>query len=138
MADVVGGGEAQGVALARKGKRIAADIVDLLFIPIIIGFVVAFLLLAASEPVRNTILIVINVFWMIFRDVVFSPGRKMVGIKLVSLTGGKVTIPQALIRNILLIIPFVLLVGYILETIMVLVKGERLEDGWAKARVVPA
>ena len=137
MADAVHG-EAASLALAPKGKRIASDIVDLLFIPIIIGFVIAFLLLAAPEPVRNTVLIAVNVAWMIFRDVVFSPGRKMVGIKLVSLSGGKITMPQALIRNILLIVPFVLLVGYILEAIMVIIKGERLEDGWAKARVVNA
>lgn len=136
MADVVGGGA--GLVLASKGKRIAADVVDLLFIPIIIGFVIAFLLIAVSEPVRNTVLIVVNVAWMLFRDLYFSPGRKMVGIKLVSLTGGKITASQAVIRNILLIVPFVLLVGYILETIMILVKGERLEDGWAKARVVNA
>lgn len=138
MADVVGG-SAGALALASKGKRIAADVIDLLLIPIAVGFLAALFLLAAPEAVRNTVLIIINVFWMIFRDVVFSPGRKMVGIKLVSLTsGGKVTVPQALIRNILLIIPFVLLVGYILETVMIAVKGERLEDGWAKARVVPA
>ena len=136
MADVVGGGA--GLTLASKGKRIASDVVDLLFIPIIIGFVIAFLLIAVSEPVRNTVLIIVNVAWMLFRDLYFSPGRKMVGIKLVSLTGGKITASQAVIRNILLIVPFVLLVGYILETIMVLVKGERLEDGWAKARVVNA
>ena len=136
MADVVGGGA--GLVLASKGKRIASDVVDLLFIPIIIGFVIAFLLIAVSEPVRNTVLIVVNVAWMLFRDLYFSPGRKMVGIKLVSLNGGKITASQAVIRNILLIVPFVLLVGYILETIMVLVKGERLEDGWAKARVVNA
>ncbi len=136
MADVVGGGA--GLVLASKGKRIASDVVDLLFIPIIIGFVIAFLLIAVSEPVRNTVLIVVNVAWMLFRYLYFSPGRKMVGIKLVSLNGGKITASQAVIRNILLIVPFVLLVGYILETIMVLVKGERLEDGWAKARVVNA
>lgn len=134
MADVRG--EGAGLQLASKGKRIASDIVDLLFIPIIIGFLVAFILITAAEPVRNTVLIIINVVWMLFRDLVFSPGRKMVGIKLVSLNGEKVTVGQALIRNILLIIPFVLLVGYILETVMVLVKGERLEDGWAKARVI--
>ncbi|MBI4972058.1 MAG: RDD family protein [Candidatus Omnitrophica bacterium] len=136
MADVVGGGA--GLTLASKGKRIASDVVDLLFIPIVIGFVIAFLLLAAAEPVRNTVLIIVNVVWMLFRDLVFSPGRKMVGIKLASLSGEKITPAQAVIRNILLIIPFVLLVGYILETIMILVKGERLEDGWAKARVVNA
>ena len=41
-------------------------------------------------------------------------------------------------RNILLIIPFVLVVGYIIEIIFILTKGERLADGWAKTRVVNA
>ncbi len=138
MADVVGGG-ATGLVLAPKGKRILSDVIDLLIIPIIIGFVAALVLIGATESIRNTILIIINVIWMIFRDVVFSPGRKMAGLKLVSLvTGGKVSISQALIRNILLIVPFVLVLGYILELFMVAIKGERLEDGWAKARVVNA
>ena len=60
----------------------------------------------------------------------------MVGTRLTSLKGDKVSIGQAFIRNILLIIPFVLVVGYIVEIIALLTKGERIADGWAKTRVV--
>jgi uncharacterized RDD family membrane protein YckC len=104
-----------------------------------LGIIVGVLLLAAPDGVRNTLLILVNIAWMIFRDAVFSPGRKMVGTKVISLEGdGKVSIGQAFIRNILLIIPFVLVVGYIIEIIFILSKGERLADGWAKTRVVNA
>lgn len=134
----VGGENLQAPALVSKRRRILADVFDLLLVPIGLGVIAALVLLAAPEVVRNVVLIIVNVFWMIFRDVVFSPGRWMCDIKLVSLVGGKVTLLQALIRNILLIIPFVLLIGYIVEIVMVLVTGERLEDRWAKARVVLA
>ena len=60
------------------------------------------------------------------------------GLKLVGADGGKVSIGQAFIRNILIMIPFVLVVGYIVETIFVLSKGHRLGDVWAKTRVVSA
>jgi uncharacterized RDD family membrane protein YckC len=59
-------------------------------------------------------------------------------LRLVSLTGDRVTIGQAFIRNILLVIPFVLVIGYIVEIVALLVKGERVADGWAKTRVVVA
>ncbi len=127
-----------GPAPASKGKRFAAGVIDLILIPIFIGVIAGLLLLNVPEGVRNVLLIVLNIAWMIFRDAVFSPGRKMVGTKLVSLTGGKVTLGQAFIRNILLIIPFVLVVGYIVELVSVIVKGERLADGWAKTRIVEA
>ena len=140
MADEVSGAPVQpeGPQLAPKGKRIAGDIIDLIIVPILLGVVAGLLLLAAPDAIRNTVLIGINIVWMIFRDVVFSPGRRMVGLKLVSLTSAKVSMGQALIRNILLIVPFILVVGYIIEIVMVLTKGERLEDGWAKTRVVAA
>jgi len=125
--------------LAQKGKRIAAAIIDLIIIPILLGIIVGVLLLAAPDGVRNTILILVNIGWLIFRDAVFSPGRKMVGTKIISAEGdGKVSVGQAFIRNILLIIPFVLVIGYIVEIIFVLTKGERLADSWAKTRVVAA
>ena len=60
----------------------------------------------------------------------------MVKLKIVSLTGEKVSWLQALIRNILLIIPFVLVVGYIIEIVMLIWKGHRLADLWAKTQVV--
>ena len=127
-----------GPAVASKGKRFAAGVIDLLLIPIFLGVVAGLLLLNAPEGLRNVLLITLNIVWMIFRDVVFSPGRKMVGVKLVSLTGGKPTVAQAFIRNILLIIPFVLVVGYIVEIVALLTKGARIADGWAKTQVVGA
>lgn len=132
------GGLGGGPAVASKGKRFAAGVIDLILVPIVLGVIAGLLLLTVPEGIRNTILILLNIGWMIFRDGVFSPGRKMVGTKLVSLTGGKVTIAQAFIRNILLIIPFVLVVGYLVEIVALLTKGERLADNWAKTRVVEA
>lgn len=121
-----------------KGKRVISALVDLLAVPILLGIVAGLILLAVSEGLRNIILIAINIAWLLFRDVVFSPGRKMTGLKLVGADGGKVTIGQAFIRNILIMVPFVLVVGYIVETIFVLTKGHRLGDVWAKTRVVSA
>lgn len=129
---------AGGPAAASKGKRIAAGVIDLILIPIFLGVVAGLLLLNAPEGIRNVILILLNIAWMIFRDAVFSPGRKMVGTKLVSLSGGKVTLAQAFIRNILLIIPFVLVIGYIVELVSLITKGGRVADTWAKTRVVEA
>ncbi len=127
-----------GLVPASKGKRFAAGLVDLVVIPIILGVLIGLLLLAAPDMVRSVILVIVNIAWLIFRDAVYSPGRAMVKIKIVSLTGEKVTVPQAAIRNILLIIPFVLVVGYIVEIIMVVLKGHRLADVWAKTQVVEA
>ena len=131
-------GGPQDVPQAPKGKRFACAIIDLIFIPVLLGIIAGLILFAAGDAIRNTVLILINIAWMIFRDTVFSPGRRMVGLKLVSLTGDKISIGQAFIRNILLIIPFVLVVGYIIEIIFISVKGDRLADGWAKTRVTSA
>ena len=127
-----------GPPVASKGKRVAAGAIDLILIPILLGLVAGLLLLNTPAGIRNVILILLNIGWMIFRDAVFSPGRKMVGTKLVSLAGEKVSVGQAFIRNILLIIPFVLVIGYIVELVALLAKGERVADAWAKTRVVEA
>ncbi|MDD5226476.1 MAG: RDD family protein [Candidatus Omnitrophica bacterium] len=126
----------EGLVPASKGKRFAAGLIDLVVIPIVLGVVIGLVLLAAPDMVRSIVLVIVNIIWLVFRDSVYSPGRAMVKIKIVSLTGEKVTWLQALIRNILLIIPFVLVVGYILEIVMVLLKGHRLADNWAKTQVV--
>ena len=123
---------------APKGKRFAVAIIDLVIIPILIGVVAGLALFAVPDTIRNLLLVLINIAWLIFRDLVFSPGRKMVGLRLVSLTGEKVTLIQAFLRNVLLVIPFVLVIGYILEIAMILGKGDRLADGWAKTRVISA
>ncbi|HOG24278.1 MAG TPA: RDD family protein [Candidatus Omnitrophota bacterium] len=127
-----------GLVPASKGKRFAAGLIDLVIIPIVLGIIIGLVLLAAPDAVRNVVLICVNVGWLLFRDAVYSPGRAMVNIRIVSLTGEKVTWLQALIRNILLIIPFVLVIGYILEIVMLIAKGHRLADGWAKTQVLEA
>lgn len=138
MAESFSGGSG-GIVVAPKGKRVAAAVIDLILIPILLGVIAGLVLLRSPEGIRNVLLVLLNIGWMIFRDTVYSPGRKMVGLKLVSLSGEeKVTIQQAFIRNILLILPFVLVIGYIVELVSLLVKGERVADGWAKTRVVEA
>ena len=126
----------EGLVPASKGKRFAAGLIDLVVIPIVLGIVIGLVLLAAPDMVRSIVLVIVNIIWLVFRDAVYSPGRAMVKIKIVSLTGEKVTWLQALIRNILLIIPFVLVAGYIVEIVMLIVKGHRLADNWAKTQVV--
>jgi hypothetical protein len=71
----VGGGEASGQAVASKGKRFAAGAIDLILIPIFLGVIAGLLLLNAPEGIRNAILIVLYIAWMIFRGRSFSPGR---------------------------------------------------------------
>jgi uncharacterized RDD family membrane protein YckC len=128
----------EGLVPASKGKRFAAGLIDLVVIPIVLGIVIGLVLLAAPDMVRSIVLVLVNIIWLVFRDAVYSPGRAMIKVKIVSLTGEKVTWLQALIRNILLIIPFVLVVGYIVEIVMLIVKGHRLADNWAKTQVVEA
>lgn len=126
----------EGLVPASKGKRFAAGLIDLVVIPIILGIVIGLVLLAAPDMIRSIVLVIVNILWLMFRDAVFSPGRAMVKIKIVSLTGEKVTWLQAFIRNILLIIPFVLVAGYLIEIVMLIAKGHRLADNWAKTQVV--
>ncbi len=138
MDETISGGSFSGSAPAPKGKRFAAGVIDLIIIPIVLGVILGLLLLKVPETVRSVILVVVNIIWLIVRDVVYSPGRAMVGLKLISLSGSKVSLAQAFIRNILLIIPFVLVVGYIVEIIALISKGERVADRWAKTRIVQA
>ena len=133
----VTGGTAGGETVP-KGKRILADLIDLVGIPILLGVVAGLVLIIVPEPLRTVALVLINAAWLVARDAFFSPGRKILGLKLISLAGEKVTILQAVIRNVLLMVPFVLVVGYILEVIFILTKGDRLEDQWAKTKVVKA
>lgn len=138
MDPVTGEGMAQLPASAPKGRRFAAAVIDLILIPVILGVIIGLMLLQVPDALRSVILIVVNVGWLIFRDSVYSPGRAMVGLRLISLTGPKVTIAQALIRNILIAVPFILLIGYIVELVAIIAKGERVADSWAKTRVTLA
>ena len=123
---------------APKGRRFAAGVIDLIIIPIVLGLVLGLILLNVPEGLRSAILVLVNIGWLIVRDAVYSPGRTMVGLKLVSLDGNKITWLQSLTRNVLLIIPFVLVIGYIVEIVALIAKGERVADAWAKTRVVLA
>lgn len=127
---------------APVGKRIVAGLIDFVAAPIVIGIALGLIFVALGnsvpEAARSIILIAANVVWLIVRDTVFAPGRLVMKLKLISLTSGKVTLGQAILRNILLIIPVVLIVGYILELVWVCVKGHRLADDWAKTAVVEA
>ncbi len=125
-----------GGSSAPLRRRIASGIIDLIDMPILLGVLMGLVLFRAPEGARNVILVVVNILWLVFRDLVFSPARYMTDLKLVSQTGEKVTIVQAFLRNILLIIPFVLIVGYIAELIHVIIKGERIGDKIAKTKVV--
>ena len=131
-----------GPVAAPVGKRIVAGLIDFIVAPVVIGIVLGLLFVllkdALPEAVRSIILILANIVWLLVRDTVFAPGRLIMKLKLVSLTSEKVTFVQALLRNILLIIPVVLIVGYVLELVWVCVKGNRLADGWAKTQVIEA
>ena len=131
------GGSLSG-ASAPKGRRFAAGVIDLIIIPIVLGLILGLILLNVPEGIRSAILVIVNIAWLIVRDAVYSPGRAMVGLKLISLDGAKVTLVQSLLRNVLLIIPFVLVIGYIVEIVALIVKGERVADKWAKTQVVSA
>ena len=131
------GGSFSG-ASAPKGRRFAAGVIDLIIIPIVLGLLLGLILLNVPEGIRSAILVLVNIAWLIVRDAVYSPGRAMVGLKLISLDGAKVTLVQSLLRNVLLIIPFVLVIGYIVEIVSLIVKGDRVADQWAKTRVVSA
>lgn len=125
------------LALASKGKRVAAALIDLLVIPLVIGMAWGFLCIALKLQTAMTVgSILLNAGWLIVRDAAFAPGRKMVSIKLVNLQGEPPTIGQAILRNIHLMIPFVLVAAYVIELIMLLSTGRRLADSWAKTTVV--
>ena len=139
MTDSVGGA-AQSGNVVPKGRRFAEAVIDLFIIPILLGVAVGLILVAinAGEVLRSVILVLVNIAWVIFRDAVYSPGRAMVGVKLTSLAGSKVTVTQAFIRNILIIIPFVLVIGYIVEIVSIIATGQRVGDKWAKTQAVLA
>ena len=138
------GGEPQKFEPATKGKRMAAAMIDLILIPIVLGMIFGLLLLAAPAWFQTTVLILVNILWVSARDCFkgAGPGKRMVGIKVVAVeTGQPITFAnygQAFARNILLIIPVVLFFGYIIETFMILFKGHRICDNWAKTEVVEA
>ncbi len=141
--EIVGNNEVK-LTPAPVGKRLLAAIFDLIFIPILIGLVSGFLLMAVPATPRTVILVLINVAWLGLRDLTGAgPGKMMAGIKVVDAkTGEALTVAQGFIRNLLLYIPFVLVIGYIVELIVLLSSsaqtGQRLGDKMAGTKVVVA
>ncbi|OGX05601.1 MAG: hypothetical protein A3G87_00555 [Omnitrophica bacterium RIFCSPLOWO2_12_FULL_50_11] len=109
---VVGGSQPQEHQPAPKGRRFASVLIDLLVIPIVLGVIAGVSLWAVRDDIRNGILIAINIGWLLFRDLVFSPGRKMVGLKLKSTVGDRVTLLQVVVRNLTIAAPIALSTGY--------------------------
>ena len=141
---------------ARKGMRFAADAIDLLIIPAILGGIFGLILITAPDLLRDFILTGVYVGWLFFRDLYFSPGRRMVGLKIISLggdaeislfgfvklftfktagAGSKPSFLQIVWRNFW-IYPYILVVGYWVELVGLFVKSERFMDLAAKTRVV--
>jgi uncharacterized RDD family membrane protein YckC len=138
---IVGGSPEGAGKAATRGKRwLAATSYDLVYIPFVIGFLAGLILFNAPDWLRVVILVMLNIAWVVAKDLncsLLSPGKRMAGLKVVSAdTGAAITLRQAVIRNILLIIPLVLFFGYFIEAFMLIFKGKRLGDTWAGTDVV--
>jgi len=126
---------------ATPGLRIVAAVsFDLVIVPFFIGFFAGLILFNAPDLLRVSVLVLLNVVWVVGKDLnnsFLSLGKRLVGIKVVSATTGQaITIQQAFIRNLLLIVPGILFFGYPVELFMLIFKGERLGDKWAKTVVI--
>ena len=124
--------------LASKGKRCAAALVDILLVPIVIGvgLGILFVVTKADPSIQNWLFIGFTSVWLIIRDAIGSPGRAMVGILLKKTDGATIGLGTAIGRNIHLMIPFVSLLGFLVEFIALLSTGHRLADQWAHTVVV--
>ena len=130
-----------------RSRRVAAAIIDMVVLPMVAGVIAGVALLNVDEMTRNNVLRLLSPFrYLIFaRDFIYSPGRHMCGLELVDVKTGVqvcfyrgnffVNLWKSTLRNILLVIPFVLVAGYIAETVMVMTKGHRLADKWAGVEV---
>ena len=133
-----------------KTKRILAALIDMVGLPIIMGMTGGMVVVIAniSDPLRQRLLESLNlVFSLIFwRDFVYSPGRHLFGIELVD-ARTKVRVCfyrgnfflnlwKSFLRNIFLVVPFVLVIGYVVEILMVILKGTRIADKWAGVEVI--
>lgn len=124
-------------ASASRGKRFIAAMIDLILVPVLLGaFLALFTFWLFGTNAFNFLFYLVYVGWVIFRDTIFSPGRSLVGISLISLEGEKVTVQQAFKRNLLIILPFIGILGYLVEMISLIMTGERVMDSWAKTKVI--
>ena len=131
-----------------KVRRLVSAIIDLVFIPAVIGILMGLLLhnhpTAESAKYLRAVSLAFAVLFQ--RDFIYSPGQHMLGLRLVDAKKGNLicfyqgniflNLIKGTVRNSLLIVPFILVVGYFLETVMVIWKGHRLMDLVAGVKVV--
>jgi len=122
-----------------KKRRFLAALIDLLVIPAI--FIVAVTVSLRSE-LPLYVQVFFNVVWLSIRDMWggAGPGKRVMHLQVVLQETGeplsKQTLVHGVLRNLLLMIPFVLVLGYFVEVLMLAVRGERLGDAMAKTTVV--
>jgi uncharacterized RDD family membrane protein YckC len=121
-------------------KRISAGIIDCVILPSFIIFVFRLLLIFQPPAFSNFAVLGIAIIWFSFKDLLFegcAPGKKIFGLRVISkATGQKITARQGFIRNVLLFVPLVALIGFPLELIVLLAKKERFGDVWAGTEVI--
>lgn len=122
---------------ASAGKRIAAGLIDLILIPSLAAiFISVSTIWFLGFGAYNTLFYLFYIAWVFFRDMVYSPGRALLGIKLISLKDKEITFSQTLQRNLLIILPVISMIGFVIELVAIIATGQRSLDPWASTRVV--
>jgi uncharacterized RDD family membrane protein YckC len=122
-----------------KKRRFLAAFIDLFVIPSIFFFVLGYV---NQGPAPIYVAIIINITWLSVRDIFngAGPGKRLCKVRVIRVDTGEALQPNdfliGFLRNILMAIPFVLVFGFFIETIILFATGERLGDKWAKTRVV--
>lgn len=130
-------------AKAALGARIGGALIDA-----IVAFVLSFLvgMILPFDPAGMITWAVVAAYWVTRDSLPFlggqSLGKKVVKLKVVKESGGDLVNDwqNAILRNVLLIVPF----GGLVELVVLLIRqgkpeaGKRLGDDWAKTRVVVA
>lgn len=123
-----------------KIRRLIAAGIDLILYPLIFGILMGISFLGVETFFRNQALFWTNIIGnaLIWRDYIFSPGRYFLGLRLVSVNNEAPMVicssrfgsnlVKVILRNLFLLIPFVLVVGYAFEVVMVLITGNRFSD----------
>ena len=131
-----------------KLRRLGSAIIDLLLIPAFVGVLMGLLLRNFPTADSDKYLRAVSLAFLVLlqRDFIYSPGRHLLGLCLVDAKRGNLicfyqgnillNLIKSAVRNSLLFIPFVLVVGYVAETITVIWKGYRLMDLVAGVKVV--
>jgi len=130
----------QTFSKAPISKRVFAACIDCGLIPLFAAFIISVLLILIPGSLRNFLVLFMSIAWFSFKDTFFEgagPGKKIFGLRVISkATGKKITAGQGFIRNVLLLLPIISIIGVPLEFFILLLKGERFGDKWAGTKVV--